>query len=160
MDWFLQKVGFLLLLQNAGIKRSTQTLRRVEGITYWVIGDSKQIRRFINSNIRHEWEKDAETDEVDRRLDPWLPNLSEMKWSLQTIVMANVRLDPSMTRRQEFVARLEERSKQLRGEIELYDQVIWPLIIRGEDSVLEDGYCRYSTLKIMGVKRTLAYVGH
>lgn len=138
----------------------TQPLRRVEGITYWVIDGSKQIRRFINTNIRREWEKDAETDGVDASLDPWLRDLSRMTWSLQAIAMANVKLDPSMIRRQNFVARLEERRKQLRREIELYDQVIWPVIIRGEDSMLKDGYCRYTTLKTMGVKRTLAYVGH
>ena len=61
---------------------------------------------------------------------------------------------------QEFIARLKERSKQLRRAIELYDQVIWPVIIQGNDSMLKDGYCRYTTLKTMGVKRTLAYVGH
>jgi hypothetical protein len=143
-----------------GTKRSTQPLRRVEGITYWVIDDSKQIHRFINTNIRHEWEKDAETDGVDPSLDPWLRDLSKMKWSLQAIAMANVRLDPSMITLQNFVARLEERSKQLRREIELYDQVIWPVIMGGEDSMLKDGYCRYTTLRTMGVKRILAYVGH
>jgi hypothetical protein len=135
------------------------SLRIVEGITYWVIDDSKQIRRFINRNIRHEWEKDAETGGVNQSLDSWLRGLSKMKWSLKTISMANVRLDPSMIRQQDFVARLEGRSKQLRRGIELYDQVIWPIIMRGEDSILKDGHCRYATLKTMRVKRTLAYVG-
>ncbi len=138
----------------------TRPLRRVEGITYWVIDDSKQIRRFINTTIRREWEKDAETDGVDASLDPWLRDLSKMKWSLRTIAVANIKLDPSMMRQQEFVARLEERSRQLRRGIELYGQVIWPVIIRGEDSTLKDGYCRYTTLKTMGVKRTLAYAGN
>ena len=118
--------------------------------------------RYANSSIRtfaHEWEKDAETDGVDPSLDPWLRDLSKMKWSLQTIAMANVRLDPFLIRRQDFSARLEERGKQLRREIELYDQVIWPVIIRRENCMLKDGYCRYTTLKAMGVKRTLAYVG-
>lgn len=136
-----------------------QPLRRVEGITYWVIDDSKQIRRFLNTNIRHEWQKDAETDGVDPRIDPWLRGLSKLKWSLQTIPLANVKLEPSLIGRQDFVTRLEERSKQLRRGIELYDQVIWPIIVRGEDSMLKDGYCRYTTLKTMGIKRTLAYVG-
>ncbi len=136
-----------------------QPLKRIEGITYWVIDDSSQIRRFLNTNIRHEWEKDAETDGIDPSLDPWLRDLPKLKWSLKTIAMASLRLDPSLIRRRDFVERLEERSKQLRRGIELYDQVIWPVIIRGEDSMLKDGYCRSTTLKAMGVKRTLAYVG-
>jgi hypothetical protein len=136
-----------------------QLLKRIEGITYWVIDDSSQIRRFINTNIRDKWEKDAETDGIDPSLDPWLRDLPKLKWSLQTIAMASVRLDPSLITRNDFVERLEERSKQLRRGIELYDQVIWPVIIRGEDSMLKDGYCRSTTLKTMGVKRPLAYVG-
>jgi hypothetical protein len=134
-------------------------LKRIEGITYWVIDDSEQIRRFINSNILHEWKKDAETDGIDASVDPWLRGLSKLKWSLQTIPLANVKLEPSLIGRQGFVTRLEERSKQLRRGIELYDQVISPIIIRGKDSMLKDGYCRYTTLKAMRVKRNLAYIG-
>ncbi len=136
-----------------------QPLRRIEGITYWVIEDSEQIRRFIDSNIRHEWKKDAETDGIDPSVDPWLRGLSKLKWSLRTIPLVNVKLEPSLIGRKDFVTRLEERSKELRRGIELYDQVISPIIIRGEDSMLKDGYCRYTTLKVMRVKRTLAYVG-
>ena len=143
-----------------GIRTSTQLLKRVEGITYWVIDDPKQIRKFINTNLRQEWKKDAETDGVDPGRDPWLRDLSKLEWSLQTIAVAKVRPSLSMMRRQEFIARLKERSKQLRRAIELYDQVIWPVIIQGNHSMLKDGYCRYTTLKTMGVKRTLAYVGH
>jgi len=148
------------LLQIQGIKTTTQLLKRVEGITYWVIDDPKQIRKFINTNLRQEWKKDAETDGVDPGRDPWLRDLSKLEWSLQTIAVAKVRPSLSMMRRQEFIARLKERSKQLRRAIELYDQVIWPVIIQGNHSMLKDGYCRYTTLKTMGVKRTLAYVGH
>ena len=148
------------LLQIQGIKTTTQLLKRVEGITYWVIDDPKQIRKFINTNLRQEWKKDAETDGVDPGRDPWLRDLSKLEWSLQTIAVAKVRPSLSMMRRQEFIARLKERSKQLRRAIELYDQVIWPVIIQGNHSMLKDGYCRSTTLKTMGVKRTLAYVGH
>ncbi len=122
-----------------GIRTSTQLLKRVEGITYWVIDDPKQIRKFINTNLRQEWKKDAETDGVDPGRDPWLRDLSKLEWSLQTIAMAKVRPSLSMMRRQEFIARLKERSKQLRRAIELYDQVIWPVIIRGKDSMLKMG---------------------
>ena len=67
------------LLQIQGIKTTTQLLKRVEGITYWVIDDPKQIRKFINTNLRQEWKKDAETDGVDPGRDPWLRDLSKME---------------------------------------------------------------------------------
>jgi len=32
-------------------------------------------------------------------------------------------------------------------------------VIQGEDFELRDGYCRFSTLKSMGVRKVMAYVG-
>jgi hypothetical protein len=58
-----------------------------------------------------------------------------------------------------FVDRLKERSKQLRRAIAVYNQVIWPVIVREEDFTLVDGYCRFSALKSMNTKRIFVYVG-
>ncbi len=134
-------------------------LRKIECVTYWVIEDPGQIRKFVNTNIRREWLKDAEDDDVDPEYEPWLRSLSKLRWSIKTVKLAEIRLNPLMMNRRSFIARLEERSSQLRRGIELYGQVIWPIILSGEDSLLKDGYCRYTTLKQMNIRRTLAYIG-
>ena len=71
--------GPVIATKSRGLGQSTQLLRRVDGITYWVIDGPKQIRKFINTNLRQEWKKDAETDVVDPGRDPWLRDLSKME---------------------------------------------------------------------------------
>jgi hypothetical protein len=113
----------------------------------------------MNENIRHEWKKDDESDNLDPRNDPWLRGLSKLSWSIRTIKIADVKLDSSTMEGRSFVERLEERSKELARVIEHYDVVIWPVVLRGEDFMLMDGYCRYTTLKRLNRTKTLAYIG-
>ena len=40
-----------------------------------------------------------------------------------------------------------------------YGAVVPPVIVRKEDLVLIDGYCRYRALKLKNVLKTYAYVG-
>jgi hypothetical protein len=134
-------------------------LRRVEGVTYWTINDPNQIRGFMIENVRHEWEKDDESDNLDPRNDHWLRSLPKLSWSLRTIKLEDARLDSSMMGRRTFVERLEERSKELAHVIEHYHVVIWPVVLRGEDFMLKDGYCRYATLKRLHKTKALAYIG-
>ncbi|MBI3859086.1 MAG: hypothetical protein HY296_02440 [Thaumarchaeota archaeon] len=135
------------------------TLRRVEGVTYWVINEPTEIRKLINQNIRHEWERDAEHDGIDPTRDPWLLGLSKLEWSLRTVRTSDVKVDVSLMSNRAFVHRLQERSRQLRRGILQYDAVIWPMVVRGDDLMLKDGYSRYTTLKGMGMSKTLVYFG-
>jgi ParB-like chromosome segregation protein Spo0J len=43
--------------------------------------------------------------------------------------------------------------------MELGGVVLSPVIVRKEDYQLVDGYCRYATLKAMGMSKIYAYVG-
>ena len=56
---------------GAGILGSTP-IRRLEGVTYWVIEDPESISDFINVEIRKEWETDARFEKRDPEDDPWL----------------------------------------------------------------------------------------
>ena len=136
-----------------------RVLRRLEGVAYWVINDRKEIRKFINTNIRREWEEDNKSDGVDSRKDDWLLSLSRREWRLQTVRMDVVRLNPAMMARSSFIAELNQRSREMRRSIVSYGIVIWPLVIRGEDRELKDGYCRFTTLRNMGIRKVFAYIG-
>jgi hypothetical protein len=135
------------------------TLRQLQGITYWVINDGDELRAFINSNIKAEWERDNEMDGIDSRSDEWLLTLPNRVWSLQTLEIGEVKPDSSMMSDRKFTKRLEGRSKEMRRSISEYHSVIWPLVIRGEDNRLKDGYCRFTALKDMGIEKVMAYVG-
>jgi hypothetical protein len=140
-------------------------LRRLDGITYWVIEDPDGICDYINIEIRKEWETDARFERREPNDNPWLKNLSKRKWSLKIMPMNQIKLNPNIMnyvdpqRRYVFLERLIERSQELQKSMRMSGLVIWPLIVREEDKQLVDGYCRYSTLGAMNVSRTYVYVG-
>jgi len=140
-------------------------VRRLEGVSYWVIDDPDAINDFVNSVVRKEWEADARSEHRDPKDDPWLTTLARRKWHLEITDMSRINLDPDIMnyvdpeRGYAFSESLERRSAELRRNMEAGAVVLSPLIVRGEDYRLVDGYCRYTTLKAMGVRRTFAYVG-
>jgi hypothetical protein len=52
-------------------------IRRLEGITYWVIEDPDAIHDFMNNELQKEWEEDARTEHRDPTKDTWLKTLSK-----------------------------------------------------------------------------------
>jgi len=138
------------------------TLRKLDGITYWVIEDSDEIREFINTQIRKEWIQDAKDEGRDPQDDAWLQALPQRKWRLEILELGHIRPNPYEfipKSGYNFEERLAKRSQQLRKTVETYGSVIWPVVIREEDMQLVDGYCRLTTLKAMSVPRIYAYVG-
>jgi hypothetical protein len=141
-------------------------LRRLEGISYWIIEDQAGIQDFINTEVRKEWEIDAKSLPGDPAGGDWLPTLSQRKWHLQIIPTDQVKLadhiikfaDPNTG--YNFAQSLAKRRQQLRHAIEAYGTVIWPIIIRREDMQVVDGYCRYATLREMRISRTYSYIGN
>ena len=140
-------------------------LRRLEGISYWVIEDPAAIQDFINTEVRKEWESDVRSLLGDPAGGNWLPTLSKREWSLEVLPIEQLKLNDSImnfahaTTGYTFADRLAERRRQLRHAIEDYGMVIWPVIMRKEDAQILDGYCRYTTLREMRVSRIYAYVG-
>lgn len=140
-------------------------IRRLNGITYWVIEDPEGIYDFINNEIRKELEEDARSEGREPQKDQRLKTLAKRKWSLDIIGIEQIKLNPKiinyvdLERDYIFSESLIKRSQELKEAIERYAVVIWPIIVTGEDCVLIDGYCRYTTLKMMNVKRIYAYIG-
>ncbi len=140
-------------------------IRRLDEITYWVIEGPEGICDFINKEIRTEWEADARFEGRDPNEDPWLETLSKRKWRLEIMGLDRIKLNPRIMnyvdhkRGYVFSESLAKRSDDLRGSIKEYSQVIWPVIVRKEDSMLVDGYCRYTALRMMNIHRIYAYLG-
>jgi len=140
-------------------------VRRLEGITYWVIEDPEAIYDFINKEIRKEWEEDAKSEGREPQEDPWLKTLSERKWISEVIEMDRVKLNPKIMnyvdskRAYNFSESLAKRSNELKECIKRYAVVIWPVIVRNEDYMLVDGYCRYTALRMMNIQKIHTYAG-
>jgi len=140
-------------------------IRRLEGVSYWVIDDPDAIYDFVNSEVRKEWEADARSEHRDPKDDPWLKTLARRKWHLEMMDMNGIKLDPDIMnyvdaeRGYVFSKSLEKRSAELGQSIKLGSVVLSPLIVRNEDTELVDGYCRYATLKDMRASRIYTYIG-
>jgi len=140
-------------------------IRRLQGITYWVVDDPKEIRKLVNSNIRREWESDILDQGEDLEDGIWMSSLSRRRWLLKVVAMKDIRLSDRIMRyrneetKYDFVEHLRERKVELESEIERFGAVLSPLVLREEDHRLMDGYCRYHVLKDRGVTRVYAYVG-
>ncbi len=141
------------------------TIRRLQGVSYWLMQDPDEIADFININVRKEWETDATEERRNVSRDPWLQTLYGRAWSLELVRADQILLNPHVMnfvdpeRRYRFRSSLERRTKELRAVIEKYGCAIWPIIVRREDMMLVDGYCRLATLKEMGISQVYAYLG-
>jgi len=140
-------------------------LRRLDGISYWVIDSPEGIADFVETEVRKEWENDIKTMPEDPASGLWLATLVNRQWRLEILRSNGVRLDESamtyvdLKTGYNFAERLAKRREELRTGLERWGRVIWPIIIRGEDMQVLDGYCRYTTLLEMGIQRIYAYVG-
>ena len=140
----------------------TTPIRRLDGITYWVIEDPDEIYDFMNTQLVKEWIRDAKDEGRQLDEDTWLQGLPKRKWTLEALAVNGIILNPY-----EFVPRagynferkLAYRRKRLRKSIENYGSVIWPITVRGEDMQLIDGHCRFTALRAMNISRIYAYVG-
>jgi len=141
------------------------TVRRLRSIEYRVFEDSDDIHDLINTEVRRELEADLESMGRDPRDDALLNSLPKRKWRLGVVGISDVRLDPQILNSSDvktgrkFAERLKERRLELRGALEAWGAVIWPIVLLREEYLLVDGYCRHSTLQEMGIPETYAYVG-
>ena len=100
-------------------------IRRLEGISYWVIEDVDAIYDFVNTEIHKEWETDARSEYRKPEDDPWLETLRIRKWHLEVMGVTQIKLNPDIMnyvdpkRGYVFPKSLEQRSSELRQSIEL-----------------------------------------
>jgi hypothetical protein len=148
-----------------GAFKPNTPIRRLEGITYWVIEEPNAIYDFINTNIRREWEADARGDGRDPNTDPLLQSLSKYRWRLEIVDTEQVRPDTAIMgyvnekTGYNFAESLTKRGETLQTTIEKGGSVVWPLILRKAGYLLLDGYCRFTVLRKMMVPKVYAYVG-
>jgi hypothetical protein len=139
-------------VKDDGRAVSLNPVRTLEGINYWVIEDPAYIKKYVDVVLRKEWEADMEDDGGPSK--DWLTDMLRRRWSLQVLDMDDVSGSDYLGS-----PRLAERRAELKRGIERYGSVIWPVVVREENHHLADGYCRYTTLKEMGVLHLYAYVG-
>ena len=142
-----------------------RVLRKLEGITYWVIEDPEEIRELVCDYIRKEWEADI-AEQKDHEEGRWLESIKKRRGKLIVVDLRSIVLNDKImnyvneTTGYNFRKRLWERMSLLNRDLDKFGAVIRPQIARGEDSQLMDGYCRYHVLADREIKQTYVYVGN
>ncbi len=142
-----------------------KVLRNLDGITYCVLEDPAEIAELVDVNVRKEWESDNRTRGKDPNESNWLRSLASRRWRLETVSLQGIKLSQEIMNIKneetgyDFGSSLGARKAELKREIDEFGAVIRPVILRGEDGQLMDGYCQYATLRDMGIPRVHAYIG-
>ncbi len=125
---------------------STKTL---DGIKYKLLAE-EQIRDYVNEIAIKEW---SSQDFRKYGNDLW-----QSKWKLKVVPLNKIKLNQDLLQTKEFkkdlIPRIE-KMKEIIGEKE----AIPPLILRGSDFLIFDGYARFKVLRRKRITRCLAYVG-
>lgn len=125
----------------------------------------EDILAFIDGEVRREWESDIRERGEDPRGSAWLKSLTGRKWELKSINLKDVKLSPRIMEYVDVKAGynfrecLVNRTEELKRAMTEKNAAIWPLVLRGEDLRLMDGYCRYHALGDFGVREVYAYTG-
>lgn len=126
------------------------TMRTVENVNYSVT-NPENVRAYVIGVAEKEWEK--------KDFDLYGDDLYKSEWKLEEADVDQIKLNEQMLATEAFQNDLRPR---IQNQIEIHKKsiIIPPLILRGKDLFIFDGYARYHFFKLLGVKKCLAYVGH
>jgi len=121
----------------------------LEGVRYRVMEES-DIKDHLFRALLAEWGREA--------FDEELPDMDRWSWKVETIRISDIKLWDELMGDAAFISELEERIKVQKDLISRGED-IEPIVIRGRDMVIYDGYARLHALKQLGKDAVLAYVG-
>jgi hypothetical protein len=123
-------------------------LVEVGGVIYDILPGT-EIAAWVREMASREWEPED--------FEKWGQDLLAPVWVVQVVPVSEIRMRPELLASQEFWADLENRIATQIGLIQAGTPVP-PLVLRGGDLFLLDGYARAHALQALGVPDCLAYV--
>jgi len=121
----------------------------LQGVRYQIM-EEPCIKDHLFSALLAEWGREA--------FDEELPDMVRWSWKVESIKINDIKLWDELMGDAAFISGLEERIKMQKDLISRGDE-IEPIVIRGRDMVIYDGYARLHALKQLGKDAVLAYVG-
>ena len=122
----------------------------VQGVRYRVAEES-EIKRHVSEVLRADWEEDEFMKE-------WYPEMDEWDWTVERLSVSDISLWRPLMEDPGFIPDLERRVRAQK-ELLLEDEIVEPVVVRGRDMLIYDGYARLHALKELGKSEILAYVG-
>jgi hypothetical protein len=125
--------------------------RELDGVLYRVLVKADQIRNYVELITKEEWSLGD--------FEQYGDDLCQAKWKLEEVMIEKIQSNNILLATAKFQKDLQPRILKQR-EIQRQKIAIPPLILRGSNLLIFDGYARWSVFKEKGVKKCLAYVGH
>ncbi len=132
------------------MKISFKKEKKLNGIRYCLVSEDK-IKDYVVEIANKEWSGDDFLKYGD--------DLYKSEWSLEVIEVRKIKPNYEMLKTEKFQKDLLPRIKE-QQKLNSQDKPIPPLILRGSDLLIFDGYARYHVFKERKVEKCLAYVGH
>lgn len=130
--------------------KKAPVLQMVDDISYALIEKSK-ILPYILAIANKEWEPNDFIKYGD--------DLNISQWILKIVSISEIKEQPHLMESQTFQEDLEKRI-MIQRNLFAKQKPLTPIILRGSDYLLFDGYARVHFLQELGIKRVLAYVGY
>jgi len=121
----------------------------VQGVRYRVKKEL-EIRNHLFAMPLLEWEE----EEFNREY----PEMDRWNWTVETLKVRDIKLWKPLMEDPAFISELEKRVEVQRNRI-LGGEIVEPIVVRGRDMIIYDGYARLHALKQLGKREALAYVG-
>ncbi len=136
--------------------------KKLGKFTYNILKNHKDIKPFLLKWLGAEWNHDHKEYPEQLWTKEWLEQLPNLKFKLKIVNIDEIRPRKELmnykTKSYCFMDELKERAKD-REESMQRGVSIEPLVVRGSDMELMDGYTRYIVIKKFGEKKVYAYVG-
>jgi hypothetical protein len=125
-------------------------IKELEEVKYQVL-PANQVNEYIQNMAKDEWEPE------DYEL--YGEDLNKSEWKLEEVELDQITMRADLLASEEFIKDVEPR---IENQLKIIPTgvAIPPLILRGSDLLIFDGYARTNALRKLGKKKCLAYVGH
>lgn len=123
-------------------------LRELDSIKYRVLVDESEIQNYVVTVCEEEWSLED--------FDDYGTDLYDQTWRLAEVSVSDILPQAELLKSVKFVADVTPRIAKQKS---LYEEgtPIPPLILRGRDLFLFDGYARWHMFKEFGITRCFAY---
>jgi hypothetical protein len=126
-----------------------KTIRVLENVKYIILPDA-DIRDYVIAIAQDEWEP--------ADFDLFGQDLYQSQWVLAEVEIAKIAMRTELLTSEAF---LEDVTPRIETQLKIIPEgvAVPPLILRGSDFLIFDGYARTNALRRLGKSRCLAYVG-
>lgn len=119
----------------------------VEGVSYLILLDPEEIRTEVLAIVKKEWEKSD--------FDVYGKYIKNAQWRLEKVATSAITFGPDQPDQKDLAPRIATHLKLLEKKTP-----IPPLILKGDDLLIFDGYARINALRKKAITTCLAYVGN